>query len=96
MTSNAVILYRFQHIIYGFISGTYSCRLQNVLWSVFNECSSCDWPFSKLNVTAGEVASIVSGGNTENRELLNEELEGETGDGARSNSWIFNISLFTL
>ena len=35
-----------------------------------------------------------SGGNIENRELLNEELEGESEDGARSNSWIFNISLF--
>ena len=50
----------------------------------------------KLNVTAGEGVSIVSGGNIENRELLNEELEGETGDGARSNSWIFSVSLFTL
>ena len=36
----------------------------------------------KLNVTAGEGVSIVSGGDIENRELLNEELEGETGDGA--------------
>ena len=50
----------------------------------------------KLNVTAEEGVSIVGGGNIENRELLNEELEGETGDGARSNSWIFNVSLFTL
>ena len=50
----------------------------------------------QLNVTAGEGVSIVSGGNIENRELLNEELEGETGDGARSNSWNFSISLFTL
>ena len=50
----------------------------------------------KLNVTAGDGVCIVSGGNIENRELLNEELEGETGDGARSSSWIFNISLFTL
>ena len=50
----------------------------------------------KLNVTAGGGVSIVSGGSIENRELLNEELDGETGDRARSNSWIFNISLFTL
>ena len=50
----------------------------------------------KLNVTAGERVSIIGGGNIENKELLNEELEGETGDGARSNSWIFNVSLFTL
>ena len=50
----------------------------------------------KLNVTAGEGVSIVSGGSIEKRELLNEELKGEAGDGARSNSWIFNISLFTL
>ena len=41
----------------------------------------------KLNMTAGEWVSIVSGGSIEKRELLNEELEGEMGDGARSNSW---------
>ena len=35
-----------------------------------------------LNVAAGEGVSIVSGGSTEERELLNEELERETGDGA--------------
>ena len=40
----------------------------------------------KLNVTAGEGVSIVSGRSIENRELLNEESEEETGDGARSNS----------
>ena len=50
----------------------------------------------KLNLTAGEGVSIVSGGSIQKRELINEELEEETGDGARSNSWIFNISLFTL
>ena len=32
----------------------------------------------KLNVTAGEGVSIVSGGSIEKRELLDEELEGET------------------
>ena len=47
-------------------------------------------------MTVREGVSIVSGGSIEKKELLNEELEGETGDGARSNSWIFNISLFTL
>ena len=36
----------------------------------------------KLNVTTGERGSVVSGENIEKRELLNEELEGETGDGA--------------
>ena len=35
-----------------------------------------------LNVAAGEGFSIVSGGSIEERELLNEELERETGDGA--------------
>ena len=50
----------------------------------------------KLNVTAGEGVSIVGGGSIEKKELLNEELEGDTGDGVRSNSLIFNISLFTL
>ena len=50
----------------------------------------------RLNVTDGEGVSIVSGGSIEKRELLNQELEGETRDGARSNSLIFNISLFTL
>ena len=50
----------------------------------------------KLNVIAGEGVSIAGEENIENRELLNEELEGEMGDGARSNSWIFNVSLFTL
>ena len=40
----------------------------------------------KLNLTAGEGVSIVSGGDIEEREFLDEELEGETGDGARSNS----------
>ena len=50
----------------------------------------------KLNVTTGEGVSIVSGENIEKRDLSNEELERETGDGARSNSWIFNISVFTL
>ena len=50
----------------------------------------------KLNVTAGKGFSIVSRGSIEKRELLNEELVGEMGDGARSNPWIFNIPLFTL
>ena len=50
----------------------------------------------KLNMTAGEGVSIVSGGSIEKRELLYEELEGETGDGIQSNPWIFNSSLFTL
>ena len=50
----------------------------------------------KLVLTAGEGVSIISGGSIEKRELLNEELKGETGDGAWSDSWIFNISLFTL
>ena len=50
----------------------------------------------KLNVTSGGGVSIVSGGSIEDSELLNEELDGETGDGAGSNSWIFNMSLFTL
>ena len=36
----------------------------------------------KLILTAGEGISIVSGGSIEKRELLNEELEEETGDGA--------------
>ena len=53
-------------------------------------------PSVRLNVTGGKGVSIVSGESIEKRELLNEELEGETGDGARSNPWIFNISLFTL
>ena len=35
-----------------------------------------------LNVAAGEGDSIVSGGNIGDRELLNGELERETGDGA--------------
>ena len=35
-----------------------------------------------LNVPAGEGVSTVSGGSTEERELLNEELDRETGDGA--------------
>ena len=35
----------------------------------------------RLNVTAGEGVSIVSRESIEKRELLNEELEGETGDG---------------
>ena len=35
-----------------------------------------------LNVAAVEGFSIVSGGSIEERELLNEELERETGDGA--------------
>ena len=45
MTSNAVILYRLQHIINGFISRTYSCPLRKVSWSVFKECSSRRWFF---------------------------------------------------
>ena len=35
-----------------------------------------------LHVAAGEGVSVVSGGSIEERELLNEELERETGDGA--------------
>ena len=35
-----------------------------------------------LNVAAGEGVSIASGGSIEDRELLNEELERETADGA--------------
>ena len=48
----------------------------------------------KLNVTAGEGVSIASGGSVEERELLNEELDRETGDQAWSSSWLLNISLF--
>ena len=33
-----------------------------------------------LNVAAGEGVSIVKGGNVKERELLNEELDRETGD----------------
>ena len=40
----------------------------------------------KLNVTAAEGVSVVSGGSIEKRELINEELEGEMGGGPRSNS----------
>ena len=36
----------------------------------------------KLVLTAEEGVSIISGGSIEQGELLNEELEGETGDGA--------------
>ena len=52
----------------------------------------------KSNVTPGEGVSIVSGGSIEKTKSLNEELEGETGDGSRSNSWIFYIyySIFYL
>ena len=35
-----------------------------------------------LNVAAGEGISTVRGGSMEERELLNEELEREAGDGA--------------
>ena len=91
-TSNAVLLYRFQHITNGFISGTCRCRLRKVSWSV----SVAIGLSVMLNVAAGEGISTVRGGSIEERELLNEELERETGDGAWSNSWIFNISLFTL
>ena len=49
-----------------------------------------------LNVAAKEVVSIVSGGSIKERELLNEELDRETGDWAWSNSWLFNLSLFIL
>ena len=49
-----------------------------------------------LNAAAGEGLSIVNGGNIEERELLNEESDRETGNRALSNSWIFNISLFIL
>ena len=50
----------------------------------------------KLNVTVGEGVSIVSGGSVEKRELLTEELARETGDGVRSNPWIFNISIYSV
>ena len=33
-----------------------------------------------LNVAAGKGVSIISGGSIEERELLNEELDRETGD----------------
>ena len=47
----------------------------------------------KLNVTAGKGVSIVSRGSTEKRELLNEELEGETGDGGRPNGFLIYLYL---
>ena len=50
----------------------------------------------KLNLTDGEGVSIISGESIQKRELINEELAEETGDRARLNSWIFNITLFTL
>ena len=39
-----------------------------------------------LNVAAGEGVSIVTEGSIEERELLNEELDRETGDRPWSNS----------
>ena len=44
-----------------------------------------------LNVAAGERVSTVTEGSIEERELLNEELDRETGDWAWSNSRLFNI-----
>ena len=76
MTSNAVTLYRFQHIINGFINGTCSCRVRKVSWNV---PVAIDLSVI-LNVAAGERVSIVSGGSIAERELLNEELDRETGD----------------
>ena len=76
MTSIAVILYRFQNIINGFINGTNSCRVRKVSWSV----PVAVGPSVMLNVAVGEGVSIVSGGSIEERELLNKELNRETGD----------------
>ena len=45
---------------------------------------------------AGERVSLVNGGNIRERELLNKESDRETGDQAMSNSWLFNMFLFTL
>ena len=49
-----------------------------------------------LNIVAGERFSAVSGETVEERKLLNEELDRETGDQAWSNSWPFNIYLFIV
>ena len=52
-----------------------------------------------LNVAAGEEVSVKGfccGGSIEKGELLNEELDKETGDRAWSNSWHLNIPLFIL
>ena len=96
ITSNAVILFHFQDIIYGFISRTCCWWLRKVSWSVYKVCTSRGWSLVMLNVAAGEGFSIVSVGSIEEKEFLNEKLDKEKGDGAWSNSWIFNISLFTL
>ena len=48
-----------------------------------------------LNLEAGQGLSIVSGESMDEGELLNEELDRETGDRAWSNSWLFK-SLFIL
>ena len=50
----------------------------------------------KLNVAVREAVFIGSGRSIEERELLNDKLDRNTGDGARSNSWLFHISSFAL
>ena len=49
-----------------------------------------------LNVAIREGVFIGSGRSIEERELLNDKLDRKTGDGARSNSWLFHISSFAL
>ena len=73
MTSNVVIQYHFQHIINGFVSGFAVAGYEN-----FRGVSTRIVPVVvclsvTLYVAAGEGVSIVSGGSTEERELLNEE-----------------------
>ena len=49
-----------------------------------------------LKVTAGEGTSIVGGRSIQERELFNEKLDRETGDRAWLNSWLFNVSIYSL
>ena len=82
MTSNAVLLYRFQHIITGFISGLPVAGWERFLGVSIRSVPAAVGLVVMLSVAAGEWVSIFSGGSIEERELLNKELDRETRDRA--------------
>ena len=82
MTFNAVIRYHFQHVINGFTSGTCSCWFERFRGVSIRSAPVAVGLSVMLNVAAGERVSTVYGGSIEEKELLNKELDRETGDRA--------------
>lgn len=84
------------NIIYGFINGICSCRVRKVSWCVYKECTSRCWSSSYVKSGSWIRDFYCWWRKYSRRELFNEELDRETGDRAWLNSWLFNVSIYSL